>query len=55
MVNPDDYVTELGADTVRAYLMFVGPWEQGGDWDDSGICGLSPLAEPRLEPGAGAV
>ena len=41
VVNPDKYVAELGADTVRAYLMFIGPWEQGGDWDDSGIAGLS--------------
>ncbi len=41
VVNPDDYVKVLGADTVRAYLMFVGPWEQGGDWDDSGISGLT--------------
>ena len=41
VVNPDDYVTNLGADTVRAYLMFVGPWDQGGEWDDSGISGVS--------------
>jgi leucyl-tRNA synthetase len=41
VVNPDKYVSEMGADTVRAYLMFIGPWEQGGDWDDSGIYGLS--------------
>jgi leucyl-tRNA synthetase len=41
VVNPDKYVGELGADTVRAYLMFVGPWELGGDWNDSGIGGLS--------------
>ena len=41
VVNPDAYVNDLGADTVRAYLMFVGPWEQGGDWDDSGIGGMS--------------
>jgi leucyl-tRNA synthetase len=41
VVNPDDYVNSLGADTVRTYLMFIGPWEQGGDWDDSGIAGLS--------------
>jgi leucyl-tRNA synthetase len=41
VVNPDKYVSELGADTVRSYLMFIGPWEQGGDWDDSGIYGLS--------------
>jgi leucyl-tRNA synthetase len=41
VVNPDVYVSELGADTVRAYLMFIGPWEQGGEWDDSGISGIS--------------
>jgi leucyl-tRNA synthetase len=26
---------------VRAYLMFIAPWEQGGEWDDSGISGIS--------------
>jgi leucyl-tRNA synthetase len=41
VVNPDVYVSDLGADTVRAYLMFLGPWDQGGEWDDSGISGLS--------------
>jgi leucyl-tRNA synthetase len=41
VVNPDPYVATLGADTVRAYLMFLGPWDQGGDWDDSGISGVS--------------
>ena len=41
VVNPDLYVSELGADAVRAYLMFVAPWEQGGEWNDSGISGIS--------------
>ncbi len=41
VINPDDYVLELGADTVRAYLMFIAPWERGGDWNDSGISGVS--------------
>ncbi len=41
VITPDEYVAELGADTVRAYLMFIGPWEQGGEWDDSGISGVS--------------
>jgi len=40
VVNPDEYVSELGADAVRAYLMFVAPWEQGGEWNDSGISGI---------------
>ncbi len=41
VVNPDDYVAELGADAMRTYLMFIGPWDQGGEWDDSGISGMS--------------
>jgi leucyl-tRNA synthetase len=41
VINPDAYVIDLGADTVRTYLMFIGPWEQGGEWDDSGISGVS--------------
>ncbi len=41
VVTPDEYVSELGADAVRAYLMFLGPWEQGGEWDDRGISGVS--------------
>jgi len=41
VINPDPYVRTLGADTVRIYLMFLGPWDQGGDWSDSGISGAS--------------
>jgi leucyl-tRNA synthetase len=41
VVTPDVYVSELGADAIRVYLMFIGPWEQGGEWDDSGISGIS--------------
>jgi len=40
VVNPDGYVDELGADAVRAYLMFLAPWEHGGEWDDSGLSGI---------------
>ncbi len=41
VIAPDDYVRELGADVVRLYLMFLGPWESGGDWSDSGINGIA--------------
>ncbi|HEY31576.1 MAG TPA: leucine--tRNA ligase [Dehalococcoidia bacterium] len=40
VITPDEYVTDLGVDTVRVYFMFLGPWEQGGEWDDSGISGV---------------
>jgi len=41
VIAPDTYVDQLGADVVRTYLMFLGPWEQGGDWTDTGINGVS--------------
>ena len=41
VVAPDEYVAALGADIVRTYLMFVGPWDRGGDWSDGGINGIA--------------
>ena len=39
-LTPDPVVAKHGADTIRCYLMFLGPWDQGGDWSDSGINGI---------------
>ncbi len=41
VIAPDDYVDSVGADVVRCYLMFLGPWDQGGEWSDTGINGMS--------------
>ena len=41
VVSPDEYVNQVGADVVRCYLMFIGPWDQGGEWSDSGLRGMS--------------
>jgi leucyl-tRNA synthetase len=38
---PDDLVARHGADTIRAYLMFIGPWELGGPWNSKGIEGVA--------------
>ncbi|MHB0877534.1 MAG: leucine--tRNA ligase [Anaerolineae bacterium] len=40
VVNPDDYVAAMGADAVRLFLMFIGPWEEGGPWSSRGIEGI---------------
>ena len=37
---PDELVERYGSDTVRAFLMFIGPWDQGGPWNPSGIDGI---------------
>ena len=41
VVNPDDYVSSYGADTFRCYLMFIGPWGEGGPYRPEGIDGLA--------------
>jgi len=41
VINPDDYIHKYGADTLRTYLLFLGPFNQGGDFRDSGIDGMS--------------
>ena len=41
VVNPDDVVGMMGADAVRCFLMFIGPWDQGGPWSDVGINGVA--------------
>ena len=65
VVNPDEYVKSLGADAVRCFLMFLGPWDQGGPWSTKGINGVarwlnrvwqivlkdsSPLRDDLLDP-----
>ena len=40
VVNPDEYMERWGADAFRTYLMFLGPYEQGGDFRDAGISGV---------------
>jgi len=39
VVVPDDYIAKWGADTFRTYLMFLGPFQDGGDFRDEGISG----------------
>jgi leucyl-tRNA synthetase len=39
VVVPDNYIEEWGADTFRMYLMFLGPYQEGGDFRDAGITG----------------
>lgn len=41
VVDPDALVAEYGADTVRLYLAFMAPYEQGGPWDPKGINGVA--------------
>ena len=41
VVPPDDQVERWGADAFRAYLIFLGPWDQGGPYDVDGTVGVA--------------
>lgn len=45
IVNPDVYIKEFGADALRIYLMFLAPFEQGGDFRDAGMMGVVRFLE----------
>jgi leucyl-tRNA synthetase len=40
VVNPDDVINEYGADVLRVYEMFMGPFDQPVPWDTNGIEGV---------------
>jgi leucyl-tRNA synthetase len=39
VVSPDEQVKSYGADSLRLYLMFMGPYDQGGPYSLNGIAG----------------
>ncbi len=59
VVAPDEQVTRYGADVFRLYLMFIGPWDQGGPFGLEGISGIERWLNRvwnlvRSEPSFGA-
>jgi leucyl-tRNA synthetase len=45
VVNPDNFIVDYGSDVFRMYLMFMGPYELGGDWSDKGIVGVDRFVQ----------
>lgn len=45
IIVPDEYIEKYGADTLRTYLMFLGPYDAGGDFRDTGIEGMRRFLE----------
>ncbi|MBN1494788.1 leucine--tRNA ligase [Candidatus Peregrinibacteria bacterium] len=44
-VSPDEFIEKYGSDVFRMYLMFMGPYSEGGDWNDSGIKGIARFVD----------
>ncbi len=40
VINPDEIVEQYGADTLRMYEMFMGPFEQSKVWDTGAVSGI---------------
>ena len=40
VVNPNEFIDSYGADTLRMYLLFLGPYDKGGDFSDRAITGV---------------
>jgi leucyl-tRNA synthetase len=40
VISPDDVIKEHGADTLRIYEMFMGPFDQAIPWDTKGVVGV---------------
>ena len=40
VINPDELIEKFGADTVRMYEMFMGPFDQSIAWDTNGVTGV---------------
>ncbi len=61
VVNPDDYIKRVGSDAFRAYLLFMGPFDQDNDFSDQNLTGVTRfldrvwrlVVEPSEVEGAG--
>jgi leucyl-tRNA synthetase len=45
VINPDDVITQYGADTLRLYTMFMGPFDQSAVWSTNNIVGTRRFLE----------
>jgi len=56
VVNPDDIINEYGADTLRLYEMFMGPFDEAIAWDPNGVRGIRKFIDRvwRLQDKLGA-
>ncbi len=45
VINPDEIVKKFGADTLRLYEMFIGPFDQAASWSEGGVAGVRKFLE----------
>ncbi|NTV40985.1 MAG: leucine--tRNA ligase [Candidatus Moranbacteria bacterium] len=45
VINPDDIISQFGADSMRLYEMFMGPFSQSVSWNTNGVSGVRKFLE----------
>ena len=45
VINPDDIISEYGADSMRLYEMFMGPLDKSKPWSTKGLQGCARFAD----------
>lgn len=45
VINPDDVIAEYGADVLRTYEMFMGPFDQAIAWNTQGMKGVKKFLD----------
>lgn len=48
VINPDDLIEKYGADSLRMYELFIGPFDQPASWNINGISGTRKFLEKVL-------
>jgi len=51
VINPDNIVDEYGADSMRVYEMFMGPFSQACSWSTNGLIGARKFLEKVVRVG----
>lgn len=45
VINPETIIQKFGADTLRVYEMFIGPFDQAANWNEGGVAGCRRFLE----------
>ncbi len=45
VINPDDIISEMGADALRTYEMFIGDYEKDASWSTNGLKGCKKFLD----------
>ena len=45
VINPDDFVKEYGADTLRTYILFIADYKDSAPWNENGVKGCKKFLD----------